>query len=60
MGRPFGKKWTTIHRQTVRLYDAQKQDIKELRTFVKFLQEKIYNRVVNSKKCDKIGEQRWG
>ena len=55
MGRKFGKNWTTVHRQTVRLYDAQKQDIKELRTFVKFLQEKIYNRVANSKKCDKVG-----
>lgn len=56
MGRPFGKKWTTVHRQTVRLYDAEQKDVQELQSFVKFLQQKIYNRVTNQKNCGTVGE----
>lgn len=48
MGRPIGVKWARVHRQTVRLYDATREDVAELRAFVKFLQTKIYKRKIDS------------
>lgn len=56
MGRRFGKNWTTVHRQTVRLYDANKTDVQALRAYVRFLQKEIYKRVAKSKKYDIVGE----
>lgn len=48
VGRPKGVKWNKITRLTIRLYDASREDIAELRAFVKFLQTKIYKRKIDS------------